>query len=325
MLKKISIFLILGVMVSFVVNRLYESYFRPDSLFFSECLRKSKEWEKNIRAKAGSCYIFCGGSEVRMGIDPAIMNEKHGIATINAGVQAGNGIRCNIQSALPFIKNGDTLVISGPISPCELKEYGCTHSGVNFCFTHQGIEVFRNGILPSSFIDTLFQGDSVTYCIHIMRILTRPECIYRYSSPHNAKITESGRVEVMMTIEQDRGNPDPAQYKHITFKGWKELIDDLKVQCEKRGARLVMYIPRAYVHKNIRKGAAKSALYFTQLGVPVIQDPYLGSWEDKKAFSDTPLHLSIEGGKCLSDFLAKQLKNGRFWTERELINIINSP
>lgn len=325
MLKKISIFLILGVVISFAVNRLYECYFRPDSLFFSECLKKSKEWEKNIRSKAGSCYVFCGGSEVRMGIEPVIMNERHGIAAINAGVQAGNGIRCNAQSALPFIKSGDTLIISGPRGPYDLKEYGCTHSGVNFCYTHQGIDVFRNGILPSSFIVTLFQGDSVNYCIHIMRMLTRPECIYRYLSPQNAKITESGRVEVLMTIEQNSANPVPVQSKHFSLKGWKELIDDLKHQCEKRGARLVMYLPRAHAHKYNRKDAAKSALYFTRLGIPVIQDPYLGAWEDKKAFSDTSLHLSIEGGKCFSDFLAKQLKDERFWTEQELITIINSP
>lgn len=324
MLKKLCILLILGVVISFVINRVYEVYMRPDSLFFQKCLQTTKEWEEEVRNESSACYVFSGGSEVRMNIEPLSMKEAHNIAAINAGTQAQNGVRCNAQLALDFIRKGDTLVISGPRGSSILKDDGCSHAGVNFCYTQKGLGIFTQGIIPPSAIISLFQGDALNYSIHAMRLLTRPDCIYRYSSPQNARISKSGRVEVLLTSEQGQRPADVDGQEDIVLDGWEELINDLRAECENKGARLIMYIGREHASINQRKAAAKVALYFTQLGIPVIRDPYLGAWEDAKMFSDFSLHLSVEGGKQHSAFLAECLKYEEFWSVEELTRIIDA-
>lgn len=112
MLKKLFLLSLFGIIISFIINCVYVKYFHPESVFFSECIEKSKEWENHIRKKDEPCYIFAGGSEVRMSIDPEVMWNSHQIRAINAGIQAGNGILCNLQSAWPFLQPNDYLVVS---------------------------------------------------------------------------------------------------------------------------------------------------------------------------------------------------------------------
>ena len=331
MLKRILTFLILGLILALVINRLYEAYLRPDNLFFSKCIERSKEWEQYIRQKNQPCYVFAGGSEVRMGIDPEVMWEKHQIAAINAGVQAGNGIRCNIQSALPFTKPGDTLVVSLRLTPDSKPVEDISHAGINFCFKHQGFSMFNEGIVPVNYetINPLVTGDAINYCIHVMRLLTRPECIYRYESAQNASINKGGRVEVFLTNEQKVKLPHIVLKPHSehtkpTFDNWTSMLEELKNECERRSVRLVAYISRAHQCREYRQYYAYLAFYLTKHGIPVIKDSYLGVWEDGLAFSDTSLHLSVEAGREYSAELASWLKSGEFFSEAELKSIIDA-
>ena len=331
MLKRILFFLVLGLILAFVINRLYEEYLRPDNLFFSKCLEQSREWEQYIRQKNQTCYVFSGGSEVRMGIDPDVMWESHQIPAINAGVQAGNGIRCNIQSALPFTKPGDTLVVSLRFTSDAMPVEDMTHAGINFCFKHQGFSMYKDYIIPMSY-DTLIPllvGDSTNYCIHLMRLITRPECIYRYESERNASISRGGRVEVFLTNEQNvrlnyNAPKTNEKFPEPSFTNWSSLLQDMKDECDRRSIRLVAYIARSHQSGVNRQYYAHMALFLTRHGIHVLKDPYLGAWEDNSAFSDTSLHLSVEGGRVYSEELAKLLKSDAFWTELELDSIIKS-
>lgn len=329
MLKRILFFLFLGLVLAFIINRLYEEYLRPDNLFFSKCLEQTHEWEQYIRQKNQPCYVFAGGSEVRMGIDPEVMWERYQVPAINAGMQAGNGIRCNIQSALPFTRPGDTLVVSLRLPSDAKPVEDMSHAGVNFCFKHQGISMYQDGIIPMNYktLSPLLIGDSVNYSIHLIRLMTRSECIYRYESESNARISRGGRVEVFLTNEQNVRLPNNVlktnvKFEEPSFTNWLSLLQDMKDECDRRSVRLVAYISRSHQSGVIRPYYAHMALFLTRHGIPVLKDPYLGAWEDNRAFSDTALHFSIEGGREYSAELAKLLKSHTFWSELELDDII---
>ncbi len=326
MLKKILAFLVLGLVVSFCINRVYERYFRPENVFFSDCLQKTKEWEQVIRQKKTPCYVFAGGSEVRMGIDPEIVWEKCGLPVINAGVQAANGVRCNIQSALDYTKPGDTLVISIILRGNFDELIDMSHGGVNFCYRHQGVSMYQDGMIPFNYDTTfpLLVGDSFSYSIHLMRLLTRPDCIYRYSSAANARISNSGRVEVLLDNEQ-KITPlmiDLPKSVAPSFELNDHLINDIKKVCAKRSIRPVVYISRTHSREWLCWRSAHFALYLTKRGIKVLKDPNLGSWTDHSAYADTLAHFSIEGGQRFSVYIAELLKREEYWTEEELLSII---
>ena len=68
-----------------------------------------------------------------------------------------------------------------------------------------------------------------------------------------------------------------------------------------------------------------TALHLTNLKIPVLRDPQLGTCEDGRAFSDTGQHLSIEEGYHFSAYIAKLLKEEDYWTREELLDIIQHP
>ncbi len=325
MLKKYTLYIIIAIIVSICLNRLYMAKADPGCQFFSQCFDKTEEWEQIIRQKSKNCYVFAGGSEVRMGIDPQTMWDTHNIAAINAGGEAGYGVRCNIQAALKHLTPGDTLLLSQIPGNSNLSNNGTNHTGINFCYTHYGNAMFTDGIIPFNTysISKLATGNATNLCIHIMRILTRPECIYRYNSPANAKINNGGRVEVFLNQEQNKEQINPQLYKNKDYSNWNTVLQDVKAHCDKNNIQLIAYISRSHSHPSLRRYYAQGALHFTELGIPVLKDPNLGTWPDGSKFSDSSLHLSIEGGKDFSEFIAGQLKAKSYWTKEELQNIIN--
>ena len=328
MLKRLLFYLVLAVLGTYALNKVYECFLRPDSLFFQKTIEISKKWSYELRKSHEPCYVFTGGSEVRMNIEPQTMLEKQGVRAINAGAQAGNGVRCNAQIALPFLRKGDTLLVSYIPGNDTFYHDGMSQVGINFCHTMQGFSPFTSGIIPTSCysIASLFRGSSSTYAIHIMRLLTRPDCIYRYSSLKNAEISKTGRVNVFLSTVQQAGLSDePVEFKPPVMHSWESFMNDLKRYCHERGITLVMYISRAYISINHRKNNAAAALFFIKEGFPVLKDPYLGCWPDASMFSDTDLHLSIEGGKIFSEFLALQLKNQQYWSKEELQQVMGEP
>lgn len=327
MLRKLLIYIFTGLILSLIINLLYERYLRPDNLFFSRCLQQSGKWEKYIRAQGQPCYVFAGGSEVRMNIEPTTMWEQHRLPSINAGIQAGNTARANAQIALSLLRNGDTLVMSYLSN--RVPEHA-SHGGINFCFRHLGINTFRDNILKPDWrhLSMLLYGNSANYGIHLMRILTRPECIYRYSSAENARISESGRVEVLLHSEQNNKieRVRASDIKELPMTDWKRFVEDLQAACEKRKAHLIAYITRQHCSTQHRRNNILAALYLTRLGVPVLKDPMLGCWETCSVFSDSAQHMSIEAGREFSAYLAELIKTNNYWSEAELLQLLtNTP
>ena len=105
MLKRLLLYIIFAAVIgTYTLNRVYERYLRPDALLFGKALQISEQWNKELRKSKEPCYVFAGGSEVRMNIEPQTMLEKQGVRAVNAGVRIGCGVRCNAQIALSFLR-----------------------------------------------------------------------------------------------------------------------------------------------------------------------------------------------------------------------------
>lgn len=327
MLKKYFYYIIVALLLAPLINWGYEYFLNPGMIFFNECIDVSKEWEKKVRKADEKCYIFVGGSEVRMGIEPLAMLEAHGIRAVNAGLQAGNGLRCNTQMGLNFLQSGDTLVMSVFPSSTDMGT-GTSRSGINCCLMHHGCKCFfsNGGIIPFDFslLSNLFYGSSSEISVYIMRLLTRPDCLFRYSSAKNARITESGRVEVF--IRKDfpiRHRTRTNELPRVVFNGVDSLIRDVKAACQQRGVNVIAYLPRRGISSTYRPINAVMALYLVDLGIPVLRDQQLGTWESSSVCSDTREHLNVEAGYEFSALLAKLIKEEDYWTREELLRIIH--
>ena len=169
-------------------------------------------------------------------------------------------------------------------------------------------------------------GSATNYAIHLMRLLTRPNCIFRYSCPQNAAISESGRVNVFLTTEaQNVISHEDWKFNMPDLESWKPIIKDLKNYCNEQGIKLAMFISRSHLSDKGRRNFAGVALSFMDMGLPVLKDSYLGCWPDSSMYSDSANHLSVEAGKAYSEFLAIQIKNNQYWTRDELLQIIYTP
>lgn len=57
-------------------------------------------------------YIFLSGSSFAFGLDSKMLHDSLGVNVVNAGLHAGLGLKYIIESAIPYIRQGDTVVIS---------------------------------------------------------------------------------------------------------------------------------------------------------------------------------------------------------------------
>ena len=324
MLKKYLLYAVFAIALAFCANRIHERFFSVSGIYH-ECLDTSKNWEQQLRKEQEPCYVFAGGSEVRMNIEPITMLQEHGLHVINAGVTAGHGIRCNAQVALSFLKKGDTLVLSMVPGAIDISD-GVSHQGVNLCYTRFGHSCITEGIIPL-FPDTffyLFTGSTPHFSTQLITALLQKKS--RYSDDNYARISPSGRLNVLYKVKKlPKQEIASTKGDETKFIGWDSLINDLKKECRARGANLVAYISRGFISKDLRKENALSALYMTKLGIPVVKDDYLGAWPDEYYYSDTWLHLTIDGGRKFSSEIAARIKRKEYWTKEELLEIINKP
>lgn len=332
MLKKICIAIVCSIITAFVVNRLFEVYVRADSLFFRTCLDYSDKWAEELRKTEGPCYVFAGGSEVRMSITPVVMYSDYGVKVINAATQLGTGMRCNVQLAMEFLEEGDTLILSWPTGITNLKDDGISSSGINLCASRCKWETLRDGILPwnKNSILALLNGTFDVYWTNIKNIVKGRR--YPYACPDVATIGKDGRVNVYALWWQEKALKEPLpppveqfEKKELQLIGWQKLLEDIQKELKKKNNRLIANISLLYGNSPAQKYEnVQVALYLTKMGIPVIKDPHLGVCSDPYVFSDSARHMSVERGRRYSSLLAKLLKEEQFWTEEELEDILKS-
>lgn len=324
-MKKLLLSILLGAALGVGFVQYFDRCVSPDIGFFTKAAEQSDAWAAKLRESDEPCYIICGCSDVRMGVDPALMLEEEGVRAISASLNAGFGQSLVIEEGLSYARPGDTLVyvpLTGETAPGE-QPTGSMKLGI----IRRGMDVFQPGLVTPTAgnISKIITGDIRAISFYYIKSIMFDRPPYRY----NAKtciLHESGWVEILPVLHNKHMRPFPLApdcdiptYKHAHVHD----LNDLAEKCAERGVALVVQLSVAYGDASMRALHAWEALQYVRMGYKVLKDPSLGVEPDSGLMADTLNHLNTEGARKHTLILAGLLRNGEFWTEEELVQELN--
>lgn len=317
-MRKLILSTCTAILFALIFVAYYDTYLHPDIRWFKQCAEISDTWEQKLRKNYASCYVFSGGSEIRSTIDPSYLLDHFALPTINAGAHAGFSSKCNVEAAMRHLKKGDTLIYSCLGNSLTLS---LPASGLKFTWQRMGYKMFSDGLIPLNYqnIHNLMFGDCKHFCTYLIRLMTRPDRIYRYDK--ETIIHPSGWMDIHMDSIKNMPPPQPrSNDKSIVQLDSNYLIflHQLQDICKKKGVTLILLIPIEYAHISHRLDRAHKILQLLEDGFMVIKDERLGIEPDINLFSDTNLHMNAQGVRKNMDILGEALKKRKFWTKKEL-------
>lgn len=325
-MKRLILFIFIGLVAGVLFTLFYDGALDPGANYFARAAEKTDSWEAALRAESDEpCYVFAGGSEVRMCLDPQIMKDEYGVRVVNAGGMAGYGIRCNAVLGVHYLRPGDTLLLAMRGTKMDLVD-GITTSGLKFCYRRLGMSMFDSGIIPAdaSTLKQIFVGRAGDLSMYIAKKLLRPDDVYKYDT--NTKLHESGWCENFYREKYMHIN-----YFHLGHEAKAEInpplrhfLLQLKGVCEAKGARLCIYMSPERLTPSCIVPSAMVAYQYMKLGIPVLKDPTFGCEAGMQYISDRPNHLSPEGTRKYSRIYADAIRNNAFWSFAELESLLRA-
>lgn len=105
-LCKIALFFV----VSFAIISMIEAFvpYNPQGFTRAQLIKDSML----ANPERDSCIVLLGGSSVVYGFQSGVLKEKTGYNVINDGLQAGIGLKMNIDDCSQYLKAGDILVLA---------------------------------------------------------------------------------------------------------------------------------------------------------------------------------------------------------------------
>lgn len=320
-MKKLVLFSFLGLLLGGLWVVYYDQFINLE--YWNAAANATDVWEKKLRTESNApCYIFTGGSEVRMGsIYPKVMYDEFGVRAINAGANAGFGRAGNISIALDYAKPGDYLIVSiRDFITDETKLI--TTAGKKYCFMRQGFKMFKSPFIKFNFstLKDLTFGEAGDSSMYIVYKLFFPSKLNSWKN--HIIIHESGWCEQTYRKELSM-KPILTPANEVTINdATKKFLNTLKAECEKRHISLVMFINAHYSTTQDIPYLAMLAFRLVEEGIPVLKDPHFGCDSDRSLFSDSLNHLSLKGSIKYSRIFAQCLVNKSYWSKEELILIL---
>lgn len=319
-MKKLIALCLCAALAALLLNVFFAYDISPTRRFWERCAKTSDKWAEALRENGDPCYIFAGGSETRTGIDPYILFSDYGIKAINAGNTAGYTPVCNFESAIGYIRPGDTLIFSFP-------DYDLSESpgklGLQFAFKRNGFHLFADGAIKPGYknVRKLLIGDTGTYVSFLTKLLFFKGSIYSYEDL--TSIHSSGWMELHTHIVQAPrdlkvGNTSLPHLSESSIQG----LNTIREICVLRQCRLLLCVHPALSHENDRALYALKILDATRRGYKVIKDESLGCYPNADLFADTSHHMNRKGVHLYMNVLGKALREQSFWTEKELVEIL---
>lgn len=320
-MKKLILFCFIGIILGSLWVVYYDRHINLE--YWNAAANATDAWEKKLRSESDEpCYIFTGGSEVRMGsIYPKIMYDEFGVRAINAGGNAGFGLAANISIALGYAKPGDHLIVAMrhlEYNDAEL----LTGGGKKFCFMRQGLNMFESSFLSfdlSTLKDLTF-GEAGSNSMYIVHKLFFPDRLNMWKQL--VTIHESGWCQNSYWQEINM-KPAKAAAEDVKINDkTKTFLTKLKAECAKRQISLKVFMNAQYTTSDDIPHQAMVALKLLEEGIPVLKDPSFGCDSDRSVFQETANHLSLKGTTKYSRIFAQCIKNSSYWSKEELISIL---
>lgn len=316
-MKKLFAAIVTAFLFGLVWNYTFNYYLMPDFRFWTRCAEASDTWAQKLRVSPEPCYVFTGGSETRTTVDPQQLMDEYGVRAINAAEQAGYGGICNAEVATPYLRKGDTLVIS--LSGYNLS-VPPTKPGIRFAWNRMKVNMFADGMVKPTYkhLRTIIAGDSGSLALCIIKSLLSNEPVCHFD--RDAVIHPSGWMEVRMN---DEWNKKPAPFDAKCLRALPEShlegFRHLEKVCQNKGAQLLLMVHLTHAVPEMRALEAFRALKATRNGFRVLKDERLGSEPMGNLFAETGNHQNAAGVRRHMHIIGHSLKHQLYWTEGELI------
>lgn len=324
-MKRLLLIIGTAAFLALACTQLYNRFLNPDLQFFLKVAGASDAWAEHIHAADRPVYVLAGGSEARSSVDPQILLDGFGIPLINAGEGAGYGLQANVAMAFRYLKPGDTMVLS-MLSTSDIN-VPSTSGGIKIAFYLMGQDMFSCGLIKPGLqnLAGLLQPDCRSFAVWLTRYFAKNGRTYKYQE--KTIVHPSGWMEIQ---HRDMAGYKPyyvkqtVQYLTASSPLFIAALHDIKEACTARGIRLVITIPRACNLPDSQEQIIHDCLEYTQMGIPVIKDEYLGCLPDSDFFADTPVHLNAKGAREYTMMLGEALRDNRFWTRQELEDLLDN-
>lgn len=325
-MKKTLCILFAALVLGLLAVRLFDRYLDSENLFWKETVTRSNAWAREIDARYPAKYVAAGGSSTRTSIDPALLLEEFNIPLVNAALHAGFGMAVHMEGALPYLRRGDTLILSlEPLLLSSTKSAKGSHgtTGAKFFATHLQTGLPHTELADWNEEDALriLRGNSYQIIVRILRELLF-EKSYRYTPE---ELHESGWLEVQLRCKLATPRfPLEARMRNAMPTRWSlDFLRRIVSWGHEHGVRVIYALPRSYAQEKTRCYYAAFALRIMDV-MPVLRDRALGADPDPDHFSDTINHANTAGTQLTTREWGRALAEEDFWTREELLDYLHS-
>ena len=255
----------------------------------------------------GERVLVMGGSSVLFGVDTDELSRLLGKPAVNLGMHAGMGGLALLGYADSYSRPGDLLVIS--LEPDLLEgDVRTQRLGDQFLFL-AGLSRYAQGgdppLAPRGRLAPLEAGLSV--CAPGLRQLANHagkwaagRKMYRYG---DLRPNASGYLPEKISMDFP-----PVRDGIAMSPQWRDALAAFVAGQQARGVRVVYSLPWFLVDDP----AAACGGYLKDLNafLPIVRDYDWAAMRERANYSDTPAHLSVEGGELRTRALARALLQG---------------
>jgi hypothetical protein len=255
--------------------------------------------------------FFTGGSSCAFSIDPKIIDEICHTSSFNLGLPVSAGPRFLLHQALEKANEGDTIVVV--LEPDALtyeSEFHPTNLTLGLVMASK--RSLSDTVGGTSFDNTISLKEILNYsrpgpgfvANRLGKLLIGKG--YRYM-PED--IRYRGRIETQLSVNLQPVT-DPKNVYGLCTSG-RELLLQFKLAAHQKGIKLFYSMPWVYTEKNVaqeNRNANKKILNSINSIITTLDDGYLGVDDKACHFSDSSLHLTMEGSEIRSKALAVALE-----------------
>ncbi|MDB6076675.1 MAG: hypothetical protein JWO82_422 [Akkermansiaceae bacterium] len=284
----------LAFLASLLAGWAYTARVNPEIRFWKQALVRKQAWATEQRAKTGHLTVFSGGSTTAFQIDPKLLADEFGAATVNAGFHAGMGLDGATALASTFLKPGDRLVIMS--EPAVLADEVSEMPALG----EQMLSV--SGVSSQAFYRTGLAGQSrLTQTLAACRpglahastmlgkvLMRRPA--YRYSAADD--LHDGGYLTT--PVREDFTSVPSQLAAYRLSESSKKFLIDLKAWAAAHQIEVVYLLPVSYVpagdlaaQRRLNQTLQEEIAQF----IPVWTDSYLGAWPVPTDFADSKQHM----------------------------------
>lgn len=269
------------------------------------------------RTRGAPRLLVCGDSSVAFGMDPAVLTKTTGMPAINLGYTAGCGALALLGVGDYAAESGDTLVLSivpGIVSKAPAPE----PEGRVLAMMYGRPRIAAGGrepLIPYGVTEHLRTYSGA--CAPGFRLLLNDAGRFALRMPgfryEDCAIDDwgyySGKVIRTPTPAEDILPVQGAWHPVLT--AWSPALKEFVSRMRSRGVQIVYTLPWIYCSKEAHaRAAAHAKAFMDEMSdiMPVVEEPDLGIKLDAELFSDTDVHLTVEGARERSRILGKMLK-----------------